>query len=345
MKILAFETSCDETSAAVLENQKVLSNVISSQLFHSEYGGVVPEIASRAHVKNILTITQKALEDSGNTLADIDAIAATTEPGLIGALLVGMNFGKSIAVSLGKPFIPVNHIHAHLYSNFLGETKPSFPFVSLIVSGGHTMLVLVKDNFSHKVLGRTVDDAAGEAFDKGAKMMGLGYPGGPEIDRRAKQGDEKFHRFPLAHLKNKEFDFSFSGLKTSLLYYLRQIKFNEIPAGEEKGMLLNNICASYQEAIVNSLFHKTFAAAKKFNIKDIAIAGGVSANSALKQKFNTLSQKGYNIFIPSLQYSTDNAAMIGITAYMRYTASPDKDYFMSESLAVNAKARLDYERF
>ena len=344
MLILAVETSCDETSAAVLRDGLVLSNVISSQLFHNRYGGVVPEMASREHTKNIVLITKKALSDAGVKLEDIDAVSATTSPGLIGALLVGMNFAKALAFSLGIPFIPVNHIHAHLYSNFLDGEKPPFPFLSLIVSGGHTILIKADDYFRHEILGKTLDDAAGEAFDKVAKMLGLPYPGGPEIDRLAKTGREDFHAFPISRTKDNPFDFSFSGIKTSVLYYLRDIGFKEMD-GAEKQKLTADIAASFQKTMVDTLFGRVMLASKKYGIKNIAVAGGVSANSALKRKFEDLEKKGYQIFIPPPAYTTDNAAMIGLAAYYEYMNSKDRQYFEEDSFAVNASPRLDYENF
>lgn len=343
MLSLAVETSCDETSAAVLENEKVLSNVISSQLFHSEFGGVIPEIASREHILKITEITESALSLAGRKISDIELISATSEPGLIGALLVGLNFGKSLAMCLNIPFLPVNHIHSHLYSNFLGS-KPEnykFPFISLIVSGGHTLLILAEDFFKHKILGRTVDDAAGEAFDKAGKLLGLGYPGGPLIDKLALTGNISFHKFPLAYVKNSRFDFSFSGVKTSLLYFLKEINFESIK--NEK--LLSDICASYQNAIVSSLFEKTLLAAKENKVRDIKISGGVSANSGLQKEFRLLEKSGYRISFPEPLYSTDNAAMIGLTGYLKYKHSDNKEYFMKDSLNQNAVARLDYENF
>jgi N6-L-threonylcarbamoyladenine synthase len=344
MNILALETSCDETSAAVLKDDLVISNVISSQLFHNRYGGVVPEIASREHTKNIVLIAEEALKQANLSINDIELITATTEPGLIGALLVGMNFGKALAASADIPFVPVNHIHAHIYSNFLGEEKPDFPFLSLVVSGGHTLLVKVDGFFNHQILGSTIDDAAGEAFDKVAKMLGLGYPGGPIIDKLAKEGDPVFHKFPLSRLKTK-YDFSFSGIKTSVLYYLRDIKFNEMADGDEKQKLVNNICASFQKTMIDMLVNNVIEASKECNIRTICIAGGVSANSGLKERLSSLEKEGYKIFIPSLEYSTDNAAMIGITGYHMYKNSPNKEYFLRESFAKEGKPRLDKENF
>jgi N6-L-threonylcarbamoyladenine synthase len=338
---LSVETSCDETSAAVLENDKVLSNIISSQLSHSKFGGVVPEVASREHLKKIIFITEEALSASGKNLNEIELISATSEPGLIGALLIGLNFAKSLAMSLNLPFVPVNHIQAHLYSNFLDDMKPEFPFISLIVSGGHTLLILVNDFFKHKILGCTADDAAGEAFDKVAKLLGLGYPGGPEIDKRAASGNKDFHRFPLANVKSSEFDFSFSGIKTSVLYYLRSLNSDDL----KSEALINNICASFQKAVIQSLFDKTILAAEKYSVKNIMISGGVSANSGLREKFNSLKKSGYKIGFPKKEYSTDNAAMIGLTGYFKFIYSEDKNYFSAESLRQNAKAKLDNENF
>jgi len=338
---LAIETSCDETSAAVLNDDKVMSNIISSQLFHSRYGGVVPEVASREHLNKIIEITEEALEKASVNLSQIELVSTTSEPGLIGALLVGLNFGKSLAMSLDIPFVPVNHVQAHLYSNFLGDQKKQFPFLGLIVSGGHTLLILVEDFFNHKILGSTIDDAAGEAFDKVAKLLGLGYPGGPLIDQRARDGDKSFHKFPLANVKENEFDFSFSGIKTSVLYFLKKINFENYKS--EK--LINDICASFQNAVVQSLFDKTLSAAKKYQVKDVSISGGVSANKMLQSRFNSLIRQGYNIYFPKPGYSTDNAAMIGLIGYYKYRFSEDKEKYFLETLKHNAKAKLDYGIF
>lgn len=340
LNILAFETSCDETSAAVLENGKVLSNVILSQEYHLKFGGVVPEIASREHLKRIAELTEEALDKAGRKISDINLVAATSEPGLIGAILIGLNFAKSIAATLNVPFVNVNHIQAHLYSSFLNEKKPEFPFVGLIVSGGHTLIVLVEDFFRHRILGTTVDDAAGEAFDKVAKMMGLGYPGGPIIDRRAKEGDRDFHKFPISRLKDSKYNFSFSGIKTSVLYFLRNNNFEQI----KNDKLINDICASFQHAVIKTLFDKVLLAAKEFGVKDITVSGGVSANSYLKETFLSLNEKGYNVYIPDFIYSTDNAGMIGITAYYKYI-SGNNNVYKSDSLAVHARPRLDFENF
>lgn len=341
MITLAIETSCDETSAAVLENNKVLSNIISTQHYHSKYGGVIPEVASREHLKKITEITNESLHAAGINLNDIDLFAATSEPGLIGALLIGLNFGKSVAMMLEKPFIPVNHIEAHLYSNFLEDQKAEFPFIGLIISGGHTLLILVEDFFKHTIVGSTIDDAAGEAFDKVAKLLGLGYPGGQEIDRLSKKGDRSFHKFPVANIKDSEFDFSFSGIKTSVLYFLKKIDFEK----NKNDKLLKDISASFQYAVVNDLFQKTIEAAKKYEVKIISVSGGVSANSGLREQFNSLKETGYKIFFPKPEYSTDNAAMIGLTGYFKYKFSKDKNYFLSGSLKQKAAPRLNYENF
>ncbi len=286
-------------------------------------------------------MTDKALLNANIKLKDINLIAATSEPGLIGAILIGLNFAKSLAASLDIPFVPVNHIHAHLYSAFLIEDKPTFPFLALIVSGGHTLLVLVEDFFKHKILGTTIDDAVGEAFDKVAKMMGLGYPGGPLIDKYAKDGNINFHKFPIANLKKAKYNFSFSGLKTSVLYFLKEIEYEKNKSDE----LIKNISASFQHTAVETLFIKVKKAIKEFNINYITVSGGVSANSYLKQTFKTLERSGIKVNIPELLYSTDNAAMIGITAYYKYIKSQNKDYFLRESLAVKARPRLDYDNF
>lgn len=338
---LAIETSCDETSASALNNDKVLSNIISSQLFHTKYGGVVPEVASRQHLKKIIDVTEESIRRANISLNEIDLISATSEPGLIGALLVGFNFAKSLAVSLNKPFVSVNHIQAHLYSNFLEDQKPEFPFIGLIVSGGHTLLILVEDFFKHRILGRTMDDAAGEAFDKVAKLLGLGYPGGQLIDKLSLDGNKYFHKFPSANIKSNELDFSFSGIKTSVLYFLKKIEFEK----NKNEKLTKDICASFQDAVVNSLFKKTLEASNKYNVRIISISGGVSANSELRNKFNSLSNDGYKIYFPGLEYTSDNAAMIGLTGYYKYCHSDNKEYFHSDSLKVNAGPKLNYENF
>jgi len=310
-------------------------------MFHSEFGGVVPEIASREHLSRISQVTEEALHEANVSIKDIDIIAATSGPGLIGALLIGLNFAKSMAATLNIPFVPVNHIHAHLYSAFIQENKPKFPLLSLIVSGGHTLLVLVEDYFRHKILGSTIDDAAGEAFDKVAKMMGLGYPGGPIIDKLSETGNKEFYTFPKAKIKEGKYDFSFSGLKTSVLYFLKKIDFQST----KNDKLIADICASFQDAIIQSLYTKTLEAAKEYGVKTITISGGVSANRALKLAFGNLRKKGYDIYIPELRYTTDNAAMIGITAYYDYNNHREMKYFDGDSFNTIAKPRLDYNNF
>jgi len=340
MVILGIETSCDETSVAILDNKNIRTNIISSQLFHSKYGGVVPEIASREHLRNLYEITQKAITDSNLSVHDIDIIACTSEPGLVGALLIGLNFAKSLAFSLNKPFVPVNHIQAHLYSPFLTEQKIIFPFISLIVSGGHTLLILVEDFFKHKIIGNTLDDAAGEAFDKVAKMLGLGYPGGPVIDELSGYGNPDYHKFPTASIKDNPYDFSFSGIKTSVLYFLKKIDFTKI----KNDKLISDICASFQESIVNTLFEKTLRAARLHKIKTIAVSGGVSANTSLQNKFRALEVQGYKILIPDIKLSTDNAAMIAYAGMLKYEHLKESDYLI-DSLHIKASPRLDIKNF
>ena len=311
--ILAIESSCDETSAAILDDGKVLSNVISSQYFHKEYGGIVPELASRAHVTTIEKITKEAFKLAGMNIYDINISAASQGPGLIGSLLVGLNFAKGFAISNNIPFVGIDHIESHLYSSFIGSNDVEFPFIALVVSGGHTILFLAESVTGYKVLGTTQDDAAGEAFDKVAKMLGLEYPGGPLIDKLAKQGDSNFHKFPVSNIKASPYDFSFSGIKTSVLYYLRK----NFPAGVS-GQALNDIAASFQKAVISTLVNKTIKAAKDNNIRNISVSGGVSANSALREAFSMYEKEGYTISFPEKIYSTDNAAMIGYTAYLKY---------------------------
>lgn len=305
-KLLAIESSCDETSASVIEaGRKVLSNVVASQVdIHKEYGGVVPEIASRQHVELIMPVVDKAIKESGIPKSDIDAVAVTHGPGLIGALMVGLSTAKALAFGLNVPLIGVNHLEAHMSAIHL-ENEVSFPFVGLVVSGGHTSLYLVKSYTDFELLGKTRDDAAGEAFDKAAKIMGLPYPGGIEIDRLAKQGNREAIDFPRPFKSSSTFDFSFSGLKTSVLYYLR--KHQDINDQE-----LKDVCASYQEAIAETLVEKTLLAAKENNVKSVVIAGGVACNSRLRElSKERLEQEGITVYIPSPKYCTDNAAMIG----------------------------------
>lgn len=312
--ILAIESSCDETSAAVCRDGEILVNLISSQLQHSEYGGVIPELASRLHQQQIVRVVQKALNESGTDFDDLDAIAFTRGPGLLGALLVGTCFAKSLAFSLNIPLIDVNHMQAHVLANFIGEDIPEFPFLCLTVSGGHTQLVLVRDYLDMEVIGQTIDDAAGEAFDKAAKIMGLPYPGGPEIDKHAQKGDAEFYDFPTPDIGR--YEFSFSGIKTSILYHIRDgLKTN--PKYLEENM--DHLAASYQRRIVTILLDKMQIAAEDLGVSHLAIAGGVSANSELRRRFREMcDQKGWKAYIPSFEYCTDNAGMIAIAAYHKY---------------------------
>ncbi len=306
MIVLGVETSCDETSAAIISDNTVLSSVVSSQEIHSKFGGVVPELASRAHVRLIVPVVEKAFKDAGIAKQAIDGLAVTHGPGLVGALLVGVNYIKGLALALDKPFFGVNHIEGHIYGNLLSQPREvQFPIIFLIVSGGHTQIVLMRDHLNYTILGKTRDDAVGEAFDKGGKLLGLGYPGGPEIDRLAQTGDPEFHRFPRAALKNDPYGFSYSGLKTSLLVYLNGI------SEKEKERSLNDICASYQAAAVDVLVTKTIKAAREYKAGQIGIAGGVAANSFLRQQLQqACSKNGLNLYLPDLIYCTDNAAMI-----------------------------------
>lgn len=318
MKVLGIETSCDETSASVVADGTVLSNVISSQLVHIRYGGVVPELASRAHQRLIVPVVEDALEKAGITKHAIDGVAATAGPGLVGALLVGLNFAKSLSYGLQVPFTGVNHMEGHLYSNFLTDRKPTNPFLSLIVSGGHTMLVHVTAPREMRVLGQTRDDAAGEAFDKVSKMLGLGYPGGPIIDKTALNGNPRAIKFPRSFLEEGTFDFSFSGIKTAVLYYLRDRHLSPITGDPIPPELLADICASFQESVVDVLVGKTIAAAEMLGVREIAIAGGVSANSSLRKRLtDECARRSYDLFYPRLEYCMDNGAMIAYVGWMR----------------------------
>jgi N6-L-threonylcarbamoyladenine synthase len=320
MRVLGIETSCDETSAAVVEEGRVLSNVIASQIVHEKYGGVVPELASRAHQRLIIDVVDEALGRAGVARGDLGGIAATYGPGLVGALLVGLSFAKALAYGLEKPFTGVNHMEGHLYSNFLMEEAPGYPFLSLIVSGGHTMLVHVVEPLRHTLLGQTRDDAAGEAFDKVARMLGLGYPGGPLIDRLAAGGNPEAVRFPRSFLEEGTLDFSFSGIKTAVLYYLRREGAGELGAasGAWDRQRLADVCASFQAAVVDVLVGKTLAAAARTRVRDICIAGGVSANSALRARMNAeAARSGLRVFTPRLEYCMDNGAMIAFVGNLR----------------------------
>lgn len=320
MNILGIETSCDETSASVLADGVVRSNIISSQLVHREYGGVVPELASRAHQKLVVSIVDEALRTSGVAKERLDGIAATYGPGLVGALLVGLNFGKALAYGLRIPFIGVNHLEGHLYSNLLEEPKPRFPLLCLIVSGGHTMLVLVHEPFRYEVLGETLDDAAGEAYDKVAKMLGLGFPGGPMVDKLAHEGNPEFVKFRRSFLYEDNFDFSFSGIKTSVLYWLRD--HGHLPDGGKppaiEHQLQADLCASFQASVVDVLAGKTMRAVEKFCVNDVAVSGGVSANSSLRRRMQRhAAERNFRLYIPRAEYCTDNGAMIALVGSMK----------------------------
>lgn len=311
--ILGIESSCDDTAAAVLRDGEILSNCVASQEIHRQYGGVVPEIASRAHQENIVPVVDLALKKAGVKKTDLTAIAFTKGPGLIGSLIVGSSFSKAMALGLGIPLVEVHHMQAHVLAHFAEDPKPAFPFLCLTVSGGHTQIVLVKDFLEMEVLGTTLDDAAGEAFDKTGKLLDLEYPAGPIIDRMAQQGNPVFD-FPEPQIPG--LDFSFSGLKTSILYFLRD-RTKENPDFIKNN--LTDICASVQHRIVEILLKKLKKAAKQTGIREVAIAGGVSANSALRDGLEKLGkQEGWNIYIPKFEFCTDNAAMIAITGYYKF---------------------------
>ena len=311
--ILAIESSCDDTSAAVSKDAKILANVIAGQKVHELWGGVVPELASRAHQQNIVPVVDLAIQQAGISRDEISAVAFTRGPGLIGSLLVGVSFAKAFALAKNLPLIEVNHMQAHIVSHFI-DSNPSFPFLCLTVSGGHTQIVLVKNFLEMEVIGETLDDAAGEAFDKSAKLLGLPYPGGPLIDKYSKQGNATKFLFPEPQIK--DFDFSFSGVKTSILYFLqKETKKNPDFIKEN----LYDLCASIQKNIVDILLKKLEKAAKKLNIKEIALAGGVSANSEFRMRFEELGKKNsWATYIPKFEYCTDNAAMIAIAAHYKF---------------------------
>jgi len=315
MNILGIESSCDETSVAIISGDKLTSNLISSQDFHKNYGGVVPELSSRAHLQIVKPLVRDALEKSKLKLQDIDLIAATVGPGLIGALLVGLTFAKGLSLSLKKPFISVNHIEGHIFSGFLMKDKPEFPFLALVVSGGHTLLLYVKSFNEIIQLGTTVDDAAGEAFDKVSKMLGFGYPGGPQIQAAAKLGDENKIPFPIADLDDP-YNFSFSGLKTSVLRYIQKNHKSSEDIPQEN---LNDIAASFQKAVVGALLQNCAKALDNFKVKSISLVGGVAANEYLGIKLNALAEKHNKEFVvPDLEFCGDNAAMIAFRAKTLY---------------------------
>lgn len=312
--ILAIESSCDETSVAVCNNGKITSNVIANQTIHENYGGVIPELASRVHQQNIVPVVHQALLDAKVNKKDVNAVAFTQGPGLLGSLLVGVSFAKAFALALDLPLISVNHMHAHILAHFIEDPKPSFPFLCLTVSGGHTQIVLVRDYDDMEIVGETLDDAAGEAFDKTAKILNLPYPGGPLIDKHAKLGNPLAYKFPVPQIK--DLNFSFSGFKTAILYFIRdQQKLNSNFIEEN----LNDICASVQHSIVQILLNKLKKAALQYNIKEVAIAGGVSANSGLRTALQAQEKElGWKTYIPAFVYCTDNAAMIAMAGYFKY---------------------------
>ncbi|TCJ19338.1 tRNA (adenosine(37)-N6)-threonylcarbamoyltransferase complex transferase subunit TsaD [Flaviaesturariibacter flavus] len=330
--LLAIESSCDETSAAVCRDGKILSNHIANQTVHERYGGVVPELASRAHMQNIVPVVDVALKQAGVSLSELDAIGFTQAPGLIGSLLVGAQFAKSLALALSKPLVAVHHMQAHVLANLIPERRPSFPFLCLTVSGGHTQIVRADSPTELHILGETIDDAAGEAFDKSAKLLGLPYPGGPLIDKYAKEGNPK--RFKFAEPQIEGLDFSFSGLKTSVLYFLQKERAANAAFAEEN---MADICASLQATIINILLKKLKRAALVTGIRELCIAGGVSANSGLRRAFEELGrEQEWNTYIPDFQYCTDNAGMIAITAYHKLLAG------VHEDLDAAATARSDW---
>ncbi len=332
--ILGIESSCDDTSAAVVNDKMLLSNVITGQDIHEKYGGVVPELASRAHQQNIVPVVDQALRQADITRSEIDAVAFTRGPGLLGSLMVGTSFTKGFTAALGIPMIEVNHLQAHILVHFLHsegskERSPNFPFLCLLVSGGHTQLVIVKDHFQMEIIGRSIDDAAGEAFDKCAKLLGLPYPGGPHVDRLAAKGDASKYAFSKPRLEG--YDYSFSGLKTSFLYFLRD-RLKEDPEFIEQNRV--DLAASLQRTIVDILMNKLRIAAKKRGLRQIAVAGGVSANSGLRLALEAEAVKqGWEVFIPPISYSTDNAAMIAITGHFKYL----KGDFTSDDIAPLAR--------
>ncbi len=330
--ILAIESSCDETSAAIVENGKVLNNIIATQFEHQNYGGVVPELASRTHQRNIVPVVQKALDSCKINIKQLDAIAFTQGPGLLGSLLVGISFAKGLSLALGKPLIEINHLQAHILAHFIDDPRPGFPFLCLIVSGGHTQIVRVDDYFKTEILGETLDDAVGEAFDKAAKLLGFAYPGGPLIDKYAKTGDPLKFKFPKTSVRG--FDFSFSGIKTAFLYFLKR-ETKKDPKFIDNH--LSDICASIQYTLIQMLMDKIIAVSHKTKVKEIAIAGGVAANSYLRSRLEIVAEnEGWDTYIPKLEYCTDNAAMVAMAAHYKYLEN------RFTSLKASAFPRLKY---
>lgn len=332
ISILAIESSCDETSASIIVNGKVLNNIVATQSVHEKYGGVVPELASRAHQENLIPVVQEALSGAGISKKDLSAIAVTRGPGLMGSLLVGVSFAKSFAKTLNLPLIDVNHMQAHVLAHFIEEPRPNFPFICLTVSGGHTQLVWVRDHLDMEVIGETQDDAVGEAFDKTAKLLGLPYPGGPLLDRYAKEGNPKAFSFPITRMPG--LNYSFSGIKTAVLYFLRD-RLEENPNFIAEN--LPDLCASIQHTLVEMLLIKLKEAMKQVGVTEVAIAGGVSANSGLRNALAALAQrKGWKLYVPEFEYCTDNAAMIAMAAHYKYLR---KD-FVGYDLVPLAKLKL-----
>ena len=332
ISILAIESSCDETSASIIVNGKILNNIVATQSVHEKYGGVVPELASRAHQENLVPVIHEAILSSGITKEQLSAVAFTRGPGLMGSLLVGVSFAKAFARALNIPLIDINHMQAHVLSHFIEEPKPSFPFICLTVSGGHTQLVLVTDYLKMELIGETQDDAVGEAFDKTAKLLGLPYPGGPLVDLHAKRGNPKAFDFPVTRMPG--LNYSFSGIKTAVLYFLRD-RLEENPDFISEN--LSDLCASIQYTLIEMLLIKLNEAVKFYQVKEVAIAGGVSANSGLRRALTELSQKkGWNLYIPKFEYCTDNAAMIAMAAHYKYL----KGEFASLDVTTLAKMKF-----
>jgi N6-L-threonylcarbamoyladenine synthase len=332
ISILAIESSCDETSASIIVNGKVLNNIVATQSVHEKYGGVVPELASRAHQENLIPVVHEALSGAGISKKELSAIAVTRGPGLMGSLLVGVSFAKAFARTLNLPLIDVNHMQAHVLAHFIEEPRPNFPFICLTVSGGHTQLVWVRDHLDMEVIGETQDDAVGEAFDKTAKLLGLPYPGGPLLDRYAKQGNPKAFSFPITRMPG--LNYSFSGIKTAVLYFLRD-RLEENPNFITEN--LPDLCASIQHTLVEMLLIKLKEAMKQVGVTEVAIAGGVSANSGLRSALAALAQrKGWKLYVPEFEYCTDNAAMIAMAAHYKYLR---KD-FVGYDLVPLAKLKL-----
>lgn len=332
ISILAIESSCDETSASIIVNGKVLNNIVATQSVHEKYGGVVPELASRAHQENLIPVVHEALSGAGISKKELSAVAVTRGPGLMGSLLVGVSFAKAFAKTLNLPLIDVNHMQAHVLAHFIDEPRPNFPFICLTVSGGHTQLVWVRDHLDMEVIGETQDDAVGEAFDKTAKLLGLPYPGGPLLDRYAKQGNPKAFSFPITRMPG--LNYSFSGIKTAVLYFLRD-RLEENPNFITEN--LPDLCASIQHTLVEMLLIKLKEAMKQVGVTEVAIAGGVSANSGLRSALAALAQrKGWKLYVPEFEYCTDNAGMIAMAAHYKYL----RQDFVGYDLVPLAKLKL-----